>query len=70
MGEYGEVELRSTLGHSGKLIFQNEAKEMVQKKEQVKKTMTLYAILKSWSEDEIEQLNSVLKSGERTLHSA
>uniref|UniRef100_A0A2N9EZ45 Zinc finger PHD-type domain-containing protein n=1 Tax=Fagus sylvatica TaxID=28930 RepID=A0A2N9EZ45_FAGSY len=69
-GEYGEVELRSTLGHSGKLIFQNEAKEMVQKKEQVKKTLTLYAILKSWSKDEIEQLNSVLKSGERTLHIA
>ena len=69
-GEYGEVELRSTLGHSGKLIFENEAKEMVQKKEQVKKTLTLYAILKSWSKDEIEQLNSVLKSGERTLHIA
>ncbi|KAL4596113.1 hypothetical protein ACB092_12G141100 [Castanea dentata] len=32
-GENGDVELRSTLGHSGKLICKNKAKEMVQKKE-------------------------------------
>ncbi|KAK9994023.1 hypothetical protein SO802_023726 [Lithocarpus litseifolius] len=41
-GEYGDVELRSTLGHFGKLICKNKAKEMVQKKEQVKTTLTLF----------------------------
>ena len=60
-GEYGDVELSSTLGHSGTLICKNKAKEMVQKKEQVKTTLTLYDNLKSWSRDEIEQLNSVLR---------
>ncbi|KAK9993746.1 hypothetical protein SO802_023449 [Lithocarpus litseifolius] len=63
-GENGDVELRSTLGHSGKLICKNKAKEMVQKKEQIKTTLTLYDILKSWSKDEIEQLNSVLSVAE------
>ena len=53
--------MRSTLGHSGKLICKNKAEEMVQKKEQVKTTLTLYDNLKSWSRDEIEQLNSVLR---------
>ena len=37
---------------------------MVQKKEQIKTTLTLYDILKSWSKDEIEQLNSVLSVAE------
>ncbi|XP_050253951.1 uncharacterized protein LOC126700014 [Quercus robur] len=60
-GDYGDVELRSTLGHSGKLICKNKAKEMVQKKEHVKTTLTFYDNLKSWSRDEIEQLNSVLR---------
>ncbi len=55
--------MRSILGHSGKLIFQNTAKEMVEKKEQVQKTLTLFHFLKSWSKDEIEQLNSVLRAG-------
>ena len=53
--------MRSTLGHSGKLICKNKAKEMVQKKEQVKTTETWYDILKSWSKDEIEQLNGILR---------
>ena len=53
--------MRSTLGHSGKLICKNKAEEMVQKKEQVETTLTLYDNLKSWSRDEIEQLNSVLR---------
>uniref|UniRef100_A0A7N2MJ97 Uncharacterized protein n=1 Tax=Quercus lobata TaxID=97700 RepID=A0A7N2MJ97_QUELO len=34
---------------------------MVQKKEQVKTTETWYDILKSWSKDEIEQLNGILR---------
>ncbi|KAF3947500.1 hypothetical protein CMV_026373 [Castanea mollissima] len=63
-GEYGDLELRSSLGHSGKLICKNKAKEIVQKKEQVKATVTLYEILKSWSKDEIEQLNGVLRIAE------
>ena len=37
---------------------------MVQKKEQVKAAVTLYDILKSWSKDEIEQLNGVLRIAE------
>ena len=37
---------------------------MVQKKEQVKATVTLYDILKSWSKDVIEQLNGVLRIAE------
>ena len=53
--------MRSTLGHSGKLICKNKAKGMVQKKEQVKTTETWYDILKSWSKDEIEQLNGILR---------
>ncbi|KAK7846871.1 hypothetical protein CFP56_007360 [Quercus suber] len=60
-GEHGDVELRSTLGHFGKLICKNKAKEMVQKKEQIKTALTLYDNLKSWSRNEIEQLNSVLR---------
>ena len=65
-GEYEDVELRTTAGHSGKLILKNTAKDMVQEKEQVKTALTLYDILKSWSIDEIEQSNSVLRAGERT----
>nr|POE66433.1 hypothetical protein CFP56_29280 [Quercus suber] len=60
-GEHGDVELRSTLGHFGKLICKNKAKEMVQKKEQIKTALTLYDNLKSWSRNEIDQLNSVLR---------
>ena len=67
-GEHGDVDLRTTSGQFGKLIFNNIAKEIAQEKEeQVKTPLTLYDILKSWSIDEIEQLNSVLRAGERTL---
>ncbi|KAF3955591.1 hypothetical protein CMV_019203 [Castanea mollissima] len=37
---------------------------MVQKKEQIKTNLTLYDILKSWSKDEIEQLNIALSIAE------
>ena len=67
-GEHGDVDLRTTSGQFGKLIFNNIAKEIAQEKEeQVKTPLTLYDILKSWSIDEIEQLNGVLRAGERTL---
>lgn len=65
-GEYGDVELRSTLGHSGKLICQNTTKIM-RKKERVKTTLTVYDILKSWSKDETEQLNSILRAGREEI---
>ena len=38
---------------------------MVPKKKQVKKALTLFDILESWSKDDIEQLNSVLRAPER-----
>ena len=64
--------MRSTLGHSGKLICKNTAKNMVPKKEKRKrkrnksrKLLTLFDILESWSKDDIEQFNSVLRAQER-----
>ncbi|GMY06366.1 hypothetical protein FCV25MIE_01605 [Fagus crenata] len=40
-----------------------EIKCVISEKEQVQKTLTLFHFLKSWSKDEIEQLNSVWRRG-------
>nr|POE66447.1 hypothetical protein CFP56_29294 [Quercus suber] len=58
--EYGDIELRNTLGHPGKLISAKAAKEMCQNKfEQFKQTSTLSDILGSSRKDVIEELSNV-----------
>lgn len=63
-GERGAVELRDNLGRFGKLITPERAKVMMQEKiESLMPVATLYKILKSFSKEEKEELNSVLKVG-------
>ena len=71
-GEYGDVELRNPNGQFVRMVTKLEAaKQMVQvKEEQLELDLNLYGILKSLSEDEKNELGTVLEAIERERDTA
>jgi hypothetical protein len=72
-GEYGDVELRNPNGQFVRMVTKLEAAklQMVQvKEEQLELDLNLYGILKSLSEDEKNELGSVLEAIERERDTA
>lgn len=72
-GEYGDVELRNPNGQLVRMITKLEAAklQMVQvKEEQLELDLNLYGILKSLSEDEKNELGTVLEAIERERDTA